>query len=198
MLKKFIFLIIIISFSLPVSALELNLSSSGEAGAEIIKAEVFKPSRLIIGAKTGFIIKAEPGSHVSLVLAVDENGEQILAKVDGMVGEKGITELEVELPDKKELINKVVYFEVAVWKNEDLSDAKRARIMGSDGRQSRSNTILITGKPEKGLMPGFGPAMPGVGDVSRTMDALQDERDYSDDAYYYDKPLILRNLRAPE
>ena len=198
MLKKFIFLFILITFSLPAPALELELSSTGEAGMQGNKAEVFKPSRMIIGAKTGFIIKAESGSYVSLVLAADENGEQILAKVDGIVGEKGITELEVELPEEKSLIDKVVYFEVAVWKNEDLSDIIRARIIGSDGRQTRSNTVLITGKPEKGLMPGFGPAMPGGGDFSRTMEALQEDNTSTDDAYYYNKPLILRNLRAPE
>ncbi len=196
--RKILIIALISVLSLPVTARVLELSSSTPEYTEQALAEVYKPSKLLIGAETGFIIKAEPSSNVALIIASDKKGENIIGKIDGLIGQKGIAELKLELPDDEQLINRIVYFEVVVWKNEDLSDIQRARIISSDGIQTGSNSLLITGKPESKVLPGFGPAMPGIGDVSRAMDALKDKRNYSEDAYYYNKPLILRNLRAPE
>lgn len=184
---------------LPVQARVFELSSSSQQTAEInTSAEVYKPSKLIVGSKTGFVVKAGPGSYTTLTLAADEQGESILARVQGIIGEKGITEIMLDLPDDKELINKVVYFEVAVWKNEDLSDIERARIIAPDGINTGSNAIAIYPKPDSGILPNLGPAMPGVGDITRTMDAMRENNTFSNDAYYFNKPLILRNLRTPE
>ena len=153
------------------------------------KAEVYKPSRLFVGKTTDFIVKAYPGSSASLILALDEQGNDIITQVNGRIGEKGIAKLQLEVPDNKQLVNKTVYFQVVV-------DDQIARVIGSDGTSTASNSIKIFKKPSSSLRPGFGPAAPGVGDVSRAIEAVQeDTSDHSIDDYYYNKPLILRNLR---
>lgn len=185
--KQLIFLVLCLAMTLP--ALFLFSSANAEVlNLGINKAEVYKPSRLIVGSKTDFIVKAGPGSNVSITLALDEQGSEIIAKVDGTIGEKGITKLQLELPDKKELINKTAYFQVVV--GDEI-----ARIVGSDGVSTTSNAIKIMKKPSSSSLPGFGPSVPGVGDVSKAIEAVQDSSDHGLDDYYYNKPLILRNLR---
>jgi len=198
-LKNFVFLLLtLFVFTSPLKARVLELSSMEETPAEQVRAEVYKPSKLIIGQKTGFIIKADPNSFVALTIAADEEGEDLLARIDGVIGEKGVIELFVELPDDEKLTNKILFFAVGVWKNEDMSDLRVARVVDIDGRTTMSNALVIAPKPDSRKLPGFGTAMPGVGDVSRTMDAIHNEQDITPDEYYYNKPLILRNLRTPD
>ncbi len=198
-LKIFIFMFLFLTiFAVPSTARVLELSSMEETPPILNPAEVYRPSKLIIGQKTGFIIKGEPNSFVALSLAAEESGEELIARIDGIIGEKGVTEILVELPDDEELINSIMYFAVAVWKNEDMSDIKRARVVDIDGKKTGTNVLIIAAKPESKKLPGFGTNLPGVGNVSRTMDAIHSEQDIAPDAYYYNKPLILRNLRTPD
>ena len=225
MFNKFkkIFLIFLVTllicfiYNLSVFAQVFELSSlKNQYNTEINKPEIFKPSRLIIGSKTVFIVKAEPGSSVTFILSDERDGSEpfygqhlrlgdFVYSINGTVGEKGITELKVELPDEKNLTGNIFYFEAIVWKNKDFSDLTKAKIIGTNGKETGSNAIIAARKPEKKSMPGFGQAMPGIGDISKSFEALAEqesavERDYniSEDGYYYNKPLMLRNLRAPE
>lgn len=182
-LKLFIpaFIILILFSFIPVRAEVFSPKING--------AEVYKPSRLIVGTKTDFVVKANPGSNVTLVLALDEQGNNIIAQVNGITGENGIAKLQLELPNNKELINKTAYFQVMVGDS-------IARIIGSEGTSTAPNAIRILKKSSSGILPGFGPSVPGMGDVSRAIEAVQDNNsDHNLDDYYYNKPLILRNLR---
>lgn len=198
MMNKIFAILIIFLVSIPTSARVLELSSAGQTQEQAVYAEVYRPSKLIIGQSTAFIIKAPPDSNVRLLVAADEQGKDIFAAIDGRVGEKGITEIQLELPEKEELINKVVFFDVIVWKNQDLSDLHSARIIGIDGMNTASNAIIIKPKPSTKILPGVGTTLPGVGDISRAMDAMKDGADYTEDVYIHNKPLMLRNLRAPD
>src|SRR6056297_2576486 len=73
---------------------------------------VYKPTKLIIGKKNIFTIKATSGSNVSLATSTSDNGAPLLYgqkvrlgndinTVNGVVPEKGILQLELEIPDNK-------------------------------------------------------------------------------------------------
>jgi len=214
-------LIALTAFLSPVKAQVFDLSSTKKSPCLINQdfPVVYKPSKLIIGTKTKFVIKAEPDSHVSLVTSEENGGApefyghklrlgQTLNPHEAIVGDKGILELEIPLPDEKNLIGKILYFEVLVWKKADFSDLKVAQIMGIDGRKTNINALLITDLQKKHSMPGIGPAIPGTGgDMSRVKeifnklnntDTDNEQNYYQDEMYYKNGSLMLRNLHAPE
>ena len=212
----------IIVFSLPVNAQVFDLSSTKKTSYEINQniPVVYKPSKLIIGDKTKFVIKAEPKSHVSLVTSEACSGAplyygqklrlgQNIKTHEGIVGENGIIELEFELPEAKELLGKMLYFEVLAWKKADLSDLKVAKIMGTDARETDVNAVLISEKSKSSYLPGIGPGIPGTGgDMGKAMEVFKQinetttnensENYYQNEIFSNDKPLMLRNLRLPE
>jgi len=169
-------LITLVAFSVPVNAQVFELSSTKKSSFIINQnfPAVYKPSKLIIGNKTKFVIKAEPESRVSLVTS-DENAGypafhgqklrlgQIIKPYEGIVGDKGVLELEIPLPQEKELVGKILYFEVLVWKKSDYSDLKIAKIMGIDGSETNINAVVITEPLKNQSMPNFGPNIPGTG-----------------------------------
>lgn len=185
-------------FFMPVmaNALELQLDAIQKSVIDIDNANVYKPSKLFIGSKNSFIIKGEPNSIASIVIALDNLGKNVIATAENQINDKGILELEIEIPENKDLINKIAYFEVIIWKNSDRSDAHVARVVSSDGKHTATNTVIIANKQAGKYLPGFNPA--GIGTVSDTVDSMNSDLEYGDDAYYYNKPLIIRNLRAPE
>jgi hypothetical protein len=217
-------LIALIAFSVPVKAQVFDLSSNKKS-THIVNQDfpaVYKPSKLIIGTKTKFVIKAEPKSHVSLVTSEENGGAadfyghklrlgQTLNAHEGIVGDKGVLELEIPLPDEKSLVGKILYFEALVWKKTDFSDVKVARIMGIDGRETDINAVIISAPPQKQFMPGIGPDIPGTGgDFSKAKEMFNkindkntddNEKTYYQDEKYYNndnESLMLRNLHAPE
>ena len=212
----------LITFSSSVTAQVFDLSSTKNSSIIINQdaPAVYKPSKLIIGNKTKFVIKAAPGSHVSLVTSEQNGGSpelyghklrlgQTLNPYEGIVGDKGILEIEISLPEEKELVGKILYFEVLVWKKSDFSDLKIAKIMGIDGRETDVNAVIIAEPPKKQSMPGIGPGVPGTGgDINKAMEIFHkmnesstnqnSENYYENDIFSNNKPLMLRNLKLPE
>ncbi|MEI8390755.1 MAG: hypothetical protein WCG23_12835 [bacterium] len=215
-------LIALIYFSVPVKAQVFDLSSTKKADSIINQnvPAVYKPSKLILGAKTIFVIKAEPKSHVSLFTSEENAGAsefyghklrlgETLKHYEGIIGDKGILELEIPLPAEKNLAGKILYFEVLVWKKSDFSDLKVARTMGIDGRETAINAVIIAEPPKNQYMPGIGPNIPGTGgDFSKAQEVFSkmngssnnenSDNYYQDEVFSNNKPLILRNLHAPE
>lgn len=215
-------LIGLIAISMPVNAQVFDLSSTKKSSfvINLDSPVVYKPSKLIIGNTTKFVVKAEPESHVSLVTSDENSGYptfhgqnlrlgQIVKPYEAIVGDKGVLELEVPLPSEKELVGKVLYFEVLVWKKLDFSDLKIAKIMGIDGSETNINAVVITEPAKNTSMPGFGPNIPGTGgDFSKAKDIFNKINDtdsnensqnyYENDIFFSNKPLMLRNIHAPE
>lgn len=217
MIKKIIIYLILVFniFCLPVYSQVIDISSAKNDQTNIKPlVEIYRPSKLIIGAKNKFIIKGEPGTNIILAFSPDNKGAEpyygqdlrlgiIIDKVEDVIRENGISKINLELPERKDLVGATVYFDAIVWKQEDLSDITKAKIIGSNGMESNYNAILIGKKPGKNSFPLIGPGMGGIG-VSRAMEALSGQESsnkehlYTDDVYYKTKPLMLRNLRAPE
>lgn len=217
MLRVLIYTLLILNitwFSACAQVLDLSAAKNNPS-LKHPPAEVYKPAKLIIGDKTAFIVKGKPGTFVVLAFSAEDKGSApyygqqlrlgvIADKVEGVIGENGIARLELELPENKDLIGTILYFEALVWKSEDLSDISRAKIVGINGQESFYNGILIDKKRIHGSLPSIGPGVGSVGDLSRTMRAISgreaDDKEYlyTDDIYYKSKPLMLRNLRSPE
>lgn len=214
-------LLISIIFYMPAKAQIFDLSSNKKtSGLNNQQLPcVYKPSKLVIGSKSKFIIKARPGSNVSLLTSNKNSGSrQLYGKklrlgstinaFEGIIPENGVLELEVPLPEEEELVGQILYFEVIVGKGENFDDMKTAKIMGIDGRETDTNAVIITAAPKNTSLPGFGAMIPGTNlDINRTMDAINRSKKYNDedsDNFYSEQtnysnyPLMLRNLRVPE
>lgn len=213
-ITKIVFISLIINFiNLAVYAQVIDLSSSKNI-FRIKSAEIYKPSKLIIGEETGFVIKADPGTYVTLVFSGESSGAApvygqnlrigtVFDKVEGIVGEKGIIELKLKIPEEKTLGGKIIYFEALTWQQKDLSDLATARIMGIDGKETYNNALIMANKINDSSTPIFTPSMPGMGNVSDTMNALsgqnnEENEELREEMYYRNKDLMLRNLNAPE
>lgn len=194
------------------SAQVLNLSSARIA-VDYNKAEVYKPSKLLLGGETKFIVKGEPGSKVLLLFSETNNGGEpfgeiklrigsVAAKEQGMIDEKGIAELLFSLDGDKTSIGKKLYFEAIIWTKEDFSDAQKARIIEINGQETLNNALVIAPSPKEKALPGFNASLPGIGDVGDTLGAMRGHEDNTEELkqemYYRQNSLMLRNLHAPE
>lgn len=220
--KHIIFSVIAsIIFSMSVNAQVFDLKSSKTSLYSINQTQpvVYKPSKLLIGTKTKFIIKADPESYVSLVTSDENRGApefhghrlrlgEIINPHEAKVGSKGIVEIEIPMPQEKELVGKILFFEVLVWKNPDYSDMKVAKIMGINGQETDVNAVIIAEPPQNTSIPVMGTTIPGTGlNINDAMEVINNSRkNYREDSEnnYYDRlhynyePLMLRNLRSPE
>lgn len=209
-------------FSIPVKAQVFDLSSTKHSSISINQEYpiVYKPSKLIIGNKTKFIIKAPVNSYVSLVTSEGNSGYpeyyghklrlgQTINAHEKIVKENGIVEIEIPLPLEKVLVGKILYFEVIVWKKIDLSDLKIAKIIDIDGRETNVNAVIIAEQPKKNFLPGIGTNIPGtdmtINKAMEILNATQKNTDgdnfqifYQEQINYSNEPLMLRNLRVPE
>jgi len=194
------------------SAQVLNLSSAKFA-ADFNKAEVYKPSKLLLGGETKFIVKGEPGSKVLILFSEKNEGAEpfggvnlrigsVAAKEQGVIDEKGIAEVLFSLDGEKAAIGKKLYFEAIIWTKDDFSDVQKARIIEINGQATLNNALVIVpAQKDKGL-PGFNASLPGIGDVGSTLGAMRGEEDNTEELkqemYYRQDSLLLRNLHAPE
>jgi hypothetical protein len=183
--------------------------------------QIYRPARIYIGKENKFTIKAEAGSFVSIALSLENKGSElfyghslrlgkdIVATGEGKVPANGLLEITVKMPYDKKLDGKSVYFEGAVWKNEDFSDLKIANIISPSGRESDSNQILLAMPVKDSSGLSLMPSLPGAStefvESMKTINEIRQnetqglEKDYEynmDDMYR--KPLMLRNLDAPD
>lgn len=219
--KKHIIFSVIASiiFTMSANAQVFDLKSAKSSSYSINQTQpvVYKPSKLLIGTKTKFIIKADPESYVSLVTSDENRGApefhghrlrlgEIINPHEAKVGSKGIVEIEIPMPQEKELVGKILFFEVLVWKNPNYSDMKVAKIMGINGQETDVNAVIIAEPPKNTSVPGIGATIPGTDfNINDAVDALNSSTKdfnnddyYQGDIYYRNEPLMLRNLRTPE
>ena len=183
---------------------------------------VYKPTKLIIGKDNKFLIKAKPGSYVVLATSNSNYGAPIFHgqklrlgddyKIsNGIVPANGLLELNIALPNNKDLNETTVYFEAIVSKDKDFTDSQVARIMAPSGRETESNSVLVNLPPDDSSKPNFTPTIPGAPlEMYRTMQYIEqmkntastkDKEDrelLEDNGSFYSSPVILRNLQAPE
>jgi hypothetical protein len=214
---------IVLSFILIMSMISPLLADDGTAVSplkrqslllNINSPEVYKPTGAVIGEQTFFKIKAEPQSHIMFITSFDNIGAPaILGQklrlgfeyniIESTVSESGIVEIPVNLEKNKELLDKNLYFEALVWKNEDFGDIRVARIMAANGRETESNEVNIKAPLKDPSIPSFSPSISGLSPELVT--AVQNIKNDSNSAkerleyeYPQNTPAVLKNLDAPE
>lgn len=218
----FVTILMLLSFSnnaLPANSQQDSLSKSAIRKSLLLNrdySQVYKPTKLIIGANNKFSIKAEPGSYVLLLVSSTNDGNEFndkqlrlgkdVKKVDGVVTSNGFLELNFDLPKDKTLVKKEMYFEVLVSKDKSFTNSEIAKIISPSGRETDINSIKVYEPNDTKLGPSFGAVMPGGGgDMIKTMQTIEDVKNGKtgnpEDYLYNDfsqNSLLLRNLRAAD
>lgn len=178
---------------------------------------VYRPTRLIIGKENIFQIKAAPGSNVSLAVSRSNSGapkffgqdlrlgSDITTK-EAVVPENGLLELPYTIQNDKELVDKVLYFEVAVWKDKSFNDLKLAKIIAADGQETKINGSVLVMPPKDVSRPTLVPAISGLSDMMKTVETIEkiksgkggELEDQMQADIYYNTPALLRNMGSPE
>lgn len=168
-------------------------------------AQVFLPSKLILGQDNKFVIKGNPGSKVSLAISNSNHGAKPIMGINLRLGETeqtiestipatGVVELIYKVPSNEELLDKIKYVEVAIWSKVDFSDIAIAKSIGASGRETLNNGLAIVLPPESGKKPTFEPVIPGIsGDLFKSIQAMKDVQEGKVnpeliDSSYYQKP----------
>jgi len=222
-MKKLVLLFLsLYMLTLPAfSQLVIDLSSSNKNNTLISNEYpvVYKPSKLIIGQENTFKVRATPGSSASLMISASSSGAKPFygqtlrlgydqMAVKGIVPENGLLEIKFSLPNQKELNGKMAYYEVAVWKTEDFTDVKIAKIMDENCRETNSNEIGISMPPQDVSKPSLGPMIPmmppefmrAIENVENSKNNKKNTPDYSEymNDNLFQTPAYIRNLHAPE
>ncbi len=222
-MKRFLSIFLLLSVLMsPVWADDINFKSHKRKRNLLFTRnfpKAYKPTRIILGKKNKFLIQAEAGSYVSLATSFKNKGADLfygkklrlgedLKTTEGIIPPKGVLEVELEISEDKKLEGKMLFFEVAVWKNPDFSDLKLAKIMAANGRESQNNAVVMIPPEKKSKIPLLGPALPGTNtDFLRTINTVNQMNEGQPEAYegavensmFYNNqaPLMLRNLRDP-
>ena len=161
MIKKFLLLLFLSLISLPAFSEEIQFKAHDKPSLLIENDSpmVYRPTKLIIGQENSFIIKAKPGYYVSLATSYSDSGAPLfygqklrlgsdIKTLEGVIPENGVLEMKLKIPKDKDLVGKILYFEVAVWKSKDFKDLRIAKIMAANGRESSSNAVTILPEPK--------------------------------------------------
>lgn len=189
----FLFLLIVISTSSLAYSQNLDEISLPPSEGPTLKvsnrASVYLPSKLIIGQDNIFIVKGSPGSKVSLAVSDANKGAKPLfgnalrlgnteETFEEIMPAAGVLEIKYSVPDDESLVDKVKYFEVAIWKKSDFSDMQLAVSVSPSGRETKNNGIAIAYPPSSGKTPTFAPVLPGIGeDIVRSIEKIKDAKD---------------------
>lgn len=218
-MKKIILSLLILSISiLPAfSEIEIKLNTTKRQGLLIERNDslVYKPTKLIIGEKTKFIIKGNPGNYATLFVSLSEdslksinnkklNIDSSITAKEEVIPTNGILELAYETPNDKTLIGKAMFFQVIISKNKADEKFQIAQIISPKGIETTLNGIEICMPAKDISRPGFTPNIPGFSpEVSKAIDAIEkiknnENLEYTDDYYDPNTPDIIKNLRAPD
>lgn len=134
------------------------------------KSDLYLPTRLVMGEEASFIVKAQPGHHVKLLISAENAGYTLpdgtplrvgkdVQELIGVIPENGILELKLEMPKDAGLEGQTVYVEaVAGPSDESLNPID---IVDPTGRRTDQNMLVIVKPSEKGG-PSVLPSMPGM------------------------------------
>lgn len=194
---------------------DLKATETGNTILNKTTAELYKPTKFIIGEDNSIKIKADPDSNIMLMISYDKqgaflsSGEKLRLGTDytsmtGVVPKNGVIEFIIPIDNDENMVGKIVYLEAAVWTEEDKSDIKLATIMGSNAKESISNGIIIFPKPYKPKGAGITPGIPGLSKgLLDTYNYLNKNLDQGliniyDVEYNTKTPAIIRNMDALE
>jgi hypothetical protein len=143
--------------TLPATARQRSLGRS--LSDRLLASRLYLPGRLVIGHPAEFTIKGRPGHWVALAMADRDsgakpiNGHTIRLGPDrkvialGKIPESGVLPLKIYAPVAGDLIGQSLYFEAAIWNENDLSHVEFAQTITSEtqtnGSSTATNAVLV-------------------------------------------------------
>ena len=181
-------------------------------------SNLYLPSRLVLGEATRFVVKAQPGSLVRVLISTTGEGYQLpngtplrvgqeVQELSGTVPAAGVLELMLEMPKEESLAGRVVYVDAVAGPSDEALEP--INLVDSTGRRTESNTLVITKAAEVGGpmvmpgMPGFNPQvfsqLTTLGDVYNSGDErkkqLLDNGNINKDREMDQNPFIRRGAQ---
>lgn len=134
------------------------------------RSNLFLPSRLTLGMENRFVIKAQPGSQVRLLLSAEDRGYRLpngtplrvgpeYQELTGVIPTSGVLELVIDMPNEEDLHGETVYVEAVVGSSD--ADMAPIDIMDPAGRRADHNALTIAKQASRGG-PAILPNLPGM------------------------------------
>jgi hypothetical protein len=179
--------------------------------------DLYLPTRLVMGEDAHFVVKAQPGSKVKVLLSGKSEGYTLpngmplrvgedAQELSGTVPENGVLELKMEMPKDPDLEGKVLYVDAVAGLTDD--SLQPVALVDATGRRTDVNTLTIVKPPEKGgtailpSMPGLSPQvfnqLTQMGDAYSKGDDrknLLDNGDINRDRQIDQNPFVQRGIQ---
>jgi hypothetical protein len=118
-------------------------------------SRLYLPERMVLGRVAEFTVKAKPGKWVAIAMADKDTGSKPVLghplrlgpdrKVVGTikVPESGLATISVECPVEGDLVGSFLYFEAAVWSDDNMNDMEIAQCVSTESKGPGFNGVLI-------------------------------------------------------
>lgn len=150
------------TISLAPRSKSASLSSRLSLSRKLVPARIYLPERMTIGKSAKFVIKGKAGSKVALAMADRDSGSKPVMghKVRlgpdrkvvavGKIPESGILEIYIGTPIEGDLIGQQLFFEAAIWQEEDMRDTAFAETVAANSEIGAKNGVFMAGDlPQK-------------------------------------------------
>jgi hypothetical protein len=144
-----------------------STGSAGQTGHQslrdqLLQCKIYMPSRMMIGRPVEFTIKGRPGYWAALAMADKDKGakpvyghtlrlgpdRKVVAL--GKIPPSGVLPLKIFAPVEGDLVGGNLYFEAAVWPENNLERLELALPVSSETQAaSTANSVAIIGQGEK-------------------------------------------------
>ncbi len=144
----------------------ISISTSSPLGRRMLSdrmrhSRMYLPDKMVLGRVAEFTVKGKPGEWVAIAMADKDKGSKPVlghevklgpdrkVVATGQIPESGVAELLVECPVEGDLVGSYLYFEAAVWKEDNMKDTEIAQCVPSEGKGAGFNGVMIQPQDEQ-------------------------------------------------
>ena len=120
-----------------------------------LQSKLYLPDKMVLGRVAEFTIKGKPGKWVAIAMADKDSGSKPIlghnlrlgpdrkVMVTARLPASGVANLLVECPVEGDLVGSYLYFEAAVWSEDNMQDMELAQCVVSESKKPNFNGVLI-------------------------------------------------------
>lgn len=128
---------------------------------KLVPSRIYLPERMIIGKPATFVIKGKGGSSVAVAMADRDSGSKPVmghklrlgsdrkVVAVGKIPESGVLEIVIGTPIEGDLIGQQLFFEAAIWTEDDMKDLEFAETIPPNSESGAKNGVVIAGDMPK-------------------------------------------------